>query len=221
MAVQHRQLWDAVKELVLEQYKGSPNLVGLIRAVVEESAQPLEDAAIDLHDALDIEKASGKWLDILGKLVCTSRNPGESDDDYRERVIVTTKETTAGTPDYAIKVAKILSGDPHPQYMDEATATFFVYDGPRPDGEGGLEQGGHQLSRAQVRKLAPAGVLGLPGASLKLCDGSLIGTTDKKLILTVAPDTTEPFTITFGFITNDGDRIVTNGGDRIVGTSTA
>ena len=215
MAVQHRQLWDAVKELVLEQYKGSPNLVGLIRAVVEESAQPLEDAAIDLHDALDLEKASGKWLDILGKLVCTSRNPGESDDDYRERVIVTAKETTAGTPDYAIKVAKILSGDTRPRYMDEAPATFMIYTGPRPKEPGSdeWEQGGRQLTRQQVKKMAPAGVLGLPGAAIRLADGSLLGTTDKKLILAVAPDTTEPFEFEFDWVTADGDLWALDNGD--------
>ena len=72
--------------------------------------------------------------------------------------------------------------------MDEAPATFFVYDGPRPDGEGGWEQGGHQLSRAQVRKLAPAGVLGLPGAAIQFADGSLMGDANGKLMLMVADD---------------------------------
>lgn len=203
MAVQHRQLWDAVKELVLEQYKGSPNLVGLIRAVVEESAQPLEDAAIDLHDALDLEKASGKWLDILGKLVCTSRNHGESDDDYRERVIVTAKETTAGTPDYAIKVAKILSGDTRPRYMDEAPATFFIY-----------TPNGRQLKRAQVKKLAPTGVLGLPGAAIRLGNGKHWRGVDGKKILCVAQDTRRYVT---AFVVDEQGRFAVNeSGVRVV-----
>ena len=95
---------------------------------------------------------------------------------------------TSGTPDNVIYNAAILSGDPHPQYMDEAPATFFVYDGPRPVGEGEWEQGGHQLSRSQVRKLAPAGVLGLPGAALRDAEDNYIVDADGKLILLVSDD---------------------------------
>lgn len=221
MAAYNRNLWDTVKELVLEQYKGSPKFLAMLQAVIEESVQPLDGCAVELADAFDIDKAEGVLLNIIGKLVGTEREYGETDEDFRARIIKLSKENRAGTPDNVIENVSSLSNDPAPHYMDEATATFFVYTGPRPDGEGGWEQGGRQLMRKEVQRMAPAGVLGLPGAALKLGDGSLLGTTDKKLILAVAPDTTEPFTITFGFITNDGDRIVTNGGDRIVGTSTA
>ena len=34
MALVHKTLWESVRELVLEQYRRSPNLLGLIRAVV-------------------------------------------------------------------------------------------------------------------------------------------------------------------------------------------
>ena len=39
-----------------------------------------------------------------------------------------------------------------------------------------------------MKKLAPAGVLGLPGAAIQFCDGSLMGDQDGKLMMMVADD---------------------------------
>jgi hypothetical protein len=102
---------------------------------------------------------------------------------------------TAGTPNNVIYNAAILSGDPRPQYMDEAPATFFLYTGPRKDSSQTeapytADGGAHQLTRAQVRKLAPAGVLGLPGAAIRFADGSLMGDAEGRLMLMVADDST-------------------------------
>ena len=52
------------------------------------------------------------------------------------------------------------------------------------------EEGGRQLSRAQVRKMAPAGVLGLPGAALLDAQGNYITDAAGRLILAVADDST-------------------------------
>lgn len=193
MAIAQKTLWDEVKELVLEQYKSSPNLKGLIQSVVEECAQPIDDAAFSIQDFFDISKASGGWLDILGKYVSLERNPGESDDPFRERIVIEASKNTAGTPDNAIYVAKMMSGDSNPQYMDEAPATFFVYTGPRTDGNGGIEQGGSQLTRSQVKGMAPAGVLGLPGAAINANAGSagnesFLADYDGKIFLMAADD---------------------------------
>lgn len=193
MAAYNRNLWDTVKELVLEQYKGSPKFLAMLQAVIEESVQPIDGYAVELADALDIDKAEGVLLDIIGKLVGTVREYGEADEDFRARIIGLAKENRAGTPDNVIENVSSLSNDPAPHYMDEAPATFIVYDGPRPDGEGGWEQGGHQLSRAQVRKLAPAGVLGLPGAAINANAGSsgnesFLSDYDGKIFLMVADD---------------------------------
>ena len=181
-------MWDKVKELVLEQYKSSPNLKGLIQSVVEECAQPIDDAAFSIQDFFDVSKATAGWLDILGKYVSLERNPGESDESFRERIVIEASTNTAGTPDNIIFNSAILAGDPKPQYMDEADATFIVYTGPRPAGNGTADGGGHQLLRRQVKRLAPAGVLGLPGAAIQFCDGSLMGDQDGKLMMMVADD---------------------------------
>lgn len=215
MAVTPKDLWSTVKELLIEQYRGNlreeiesgtyvdddgverhyelpegadNRIQGVLKAVIDELLQPVDDAAVDIGRLADVSQAEGEWLDVLGKLAGLQRYYQESDRDFRVRVEAALASDNAGTPDNVIYNAAILSGDPHPQYMDEAPATFLVYDGPRPVGEGEWEQGGHQLSRSQVRKLAPAGVLGLPGAALLDAEGNYIVDAEVKLILLVADD---------------------------------
>lgn len=215
MSVVAKELWIKVKELLLEQYRGNlrseiesqtyfdneeettknyvlpegadNRIQAVLKLSIDKLMQPLDDASISLQNALDMDVASGKWLDLIGSIAGVKREYGESDTSYRDRIkneVVLNK----GVPDAVIYSSALLSGDPHPQYMDEAPATFFVYTGTRPDGEGGWEQGGHQLSRAQVRKLSPAGVLGLPGAAIQFADGSLMGDANGKLMLAAADD---------------------------------
>ena len=202
MALVHKTLWESVRELVLEQYRGSPNLLGLIRAVVEECAQPIEDSATALQDVLNVDSASGEWLDIIGKMVGVKRNDGESDDDFRKRVIVNSMENDAGTPNNVIDVAKELSGDPAPQYLDEVPATFFVY---TPNGKA--------LTLSQVDKLAPAGVLGLPGAAIRLGNGGFLQNAGGKKFLSVIPNA--EWKLEALLIESSGLHIVTDSGKRI------
>ena len=220
MAADNRNLWDTVKELVLEQYKGSPKFLAMLQAVIEESVQPLDGCAVELADALDVYKAEGALLDVIGKLVCTVREYGETDEDFRARIIGLANENRAGTPDKVIENVSSLSNDPSPQYMDEAPATFIVYDGPRPDGDGGWEQGGRQLTRKQVKKMAPAGVLGLPGAALKLADGSLLGTSNegqKKILLVAASDDKTPIVYEFDLVDENGDYLCDENDNILIG----
>ena len=202
MALVHKTLWESVRELVLEQYRRSPNLLGLIRAVVEECAQPIEDYAIALQDVLNVDTASVEWLDIIGKMVGVKRKDGESDEDFRKRVIEYSIENDAGTPNNVIDVAKVLSGDPAPQYLDEVPATFFVY---TPNGKA--------LTLSQVDKLAPAGVLGLPGAAIRLGNGRLLQNAGGKKFLAVVPNA--EWTLEVLLIESSGLHIVTDSGKRI------
>ena len=178
-----------VKPRILEQYKESGRWQACLEAVVRK-LQAVEDSAFSISKAIDFkeETPTGAKLDWIAGLINVKRFSGESDEAFFQRFESMCGANTAGTPDNVIYNAAILSGDPHPQYMDEAPATFIVYDGPRPVGEGEWEQGGHQLSRSQVRKLAPAGVLGLPGAALQDAEGNYIVDADGKLILLVADD---------------------------------
>jgi hypothetical protein len=190
-ALQHiENHWNStVIPSILEQYKDSEKWQSMLKAVIDQM-QIAEDAAAEFMTILDFksEVPTGDRLDFIAGLVNVTRFAGESDELFYTRFLTSLSVRNAGTPDNVIYNAAILSGDNAPQYMDEAPATFFVYDGPRHDGEGGWEQGGHQLSRAQVRKLAPAGVLGLPGAAIRTCSGKLLANLDGKLILAVARD---------------------------------
>lgn len=182
--------WDeTVVVSILEQYRDSEKWQGVLKGVIDRM-QFGEDAANELVTMLDFVTAmpTGYHLDWLAGLKNVKRLPGESDASLYTRFVDSLGKRNAGTPDAIIRGAAVLSGDPKPQYMDEADATFIVYTGPRPDGNGGLDEGGHQLLRRQVKKLAPAGVLGLPGAAIQFCDGSLMGDQDGKLMMMVADD---------------------------------
>ncbi len=205
MAVSRRNLWETVRELVLEQYRSSPNLLGMIRAAVGEAMQPAEDAACALQGIADIGAASGEWLDVLGKIVGSARQAGEPDGDYRARLLALAKVDNAGTPDNVISNASDLSGDSAPRYLDECPATFFVY-----------TPGGRQLLRKQVQRLAPAGVLGLPGAAIVTAGGLFLATAGGKRILAAASD--DDAGLEFldaedgtGLLTETGDALVTEG----------
>ena len=238
MSVAEKDIWPVLKDLFLEQYKGNlraeieaqgnslpegadNRLQGVLKVVVDKMMQPLDDACVELQNLLDIDTATGARLDFIARLANIKRLSGESDASFKARVVAAFFSDNEGTPDYAIATAAKLSGDTAPQYMDEAPATFIVYDGPvyerhDPETEGGepydelvKPAAQRQRLRREVKKLAPCGVLGLPGAAIKLSDGRLLCTSDhKKLILAVANDAnSEVDTV---LIDNGGNLMVTS-----------
>lgn len=186
-----------VKPRILEQYKESGRWQACLEAVVRK-LQAFEDSAFSISKAIDFktETPTGAKLDWVAGLINVKRFSGESDEAFFLRFESMCGANTAGTPNNVIYNAAILSGDPRPQYIDEADCTFFVYTGHRPIiGTDEWEQGGRQLSRSQVKKLAPAGVLGLPAAAIRLDGGKLLGTyaendNERKLIVVPASDRT-------------------------------
>lgn len=188
-----------VKPRILEQYKESGRWQACLEAVVRK-LQTVEDSAKFISKLLDFkdERPTGAKLDWVAGLINVKRFSGESDESFFLRFESMCGANTAGTPDNVIDNSAILSGDPQPQYMDEAPATFLVYDGPAYRTVNGVKQwtqGGHQLTRMQVRKTAPAGVLGLPCCAIGLDDGTVLGTyeeneEDRQIILVAADDST-------------------------------
>lgn len=180
-----------VKPRILEQYKESGRWQACLEAVVRK-LQVVEDSAFSISKAIDFktETPTGAKLDWVAGLINVKRFSGESDEAFFLRFESLCGANTAGTPDNVIYNASILSGDPRPQYFDEAPATFFVYTGARPvePNSETWEEGGRQLSRSQVRKMAPAGVLGLPGAAILDAQGNYITDAAGRLILAVADD---------------------------------
>lgn len=231
MAVVTKDIWSTLKELLIEQYRanlrtqieaegctlptGADNrLQGLLKAVIDELIQPLDDAAVAMQNILDIDEASGSWLDVIGKITGVKRGAEESDASYRTRMkseVVLNK----GTPDWVIYQTALLSGDSEPKYMDEAPATFLVYTGAHYDEDGNWRRGGNQLKRSQVKKMAPAGVLGLPAVCIMLADGTYLSTYDEEVedegMLWVAGEDSE---IVNGeekyLVTSDGRKMLTS-----------
>lgn len=193
------KLFESVKGLVIEQYRESGNLLSVLESAIE-SLQPSEDSAERTSDAFDINAAEGAWLDIIGKIKNIVRKHGESDGEFRERLLELLKSDTAGTPDNIIANAADISGDPKPQYMDESPATFFVY-----------TPYGLQIPRRRLQKLAPAGVLALPGAWITTVDGGEgIVTATGKRILAAAIDVES-----MALIAETGERIMTENDETI------
>ena len=178
-----RDHWtETVADYILEQYKESPNWKAILKSVIDKFTG-IEDNIWKLAPILDFkcrvkkERPTGALLDFVAGIVNLEREAGESDETFYARFINRIEDDTAGTPDNIIVTASDISGDPRPMYIDEAPATFFVY-----------TPNGNQMKRADVKKLAPCGVLGLPGAAIKLGNGNLLGCANGKLLLTVARD---------------------------------
>lgn len=188
-------LWETlVLPNILEQYRTvtlSPGMVSelgcdnkwqaVIKATVKQ-LQTVEDGIFalshyfDIPEEYDPEQITSDRLEYIASLKNVFRESGESDEDLFERFIDFCKRRDAGTPPNVIRSAKKMSGDNFLTYHEEVDAVFFVY-----------TPHGRQLLRSQVRRLAPAGVLGLPGAALKTASAFLVIANGNKL-LTVARD---------------------------------
>ena len=186
---------ETVVPSILEQYRECEKWQALLKSVVDEF-QIGEDAVDEFTRFLDFksEMPTGEQLDWIAGLVNVKRNPGESDNSLFSRFTMMLGKNDAGTPNAVIRSAAQLSGDTAPQYMDDADCTFMVYDGPiyEHSGEGDdvlvKPAAQRQLLRREVKKLAPCGALGLPGAAIQLYDGTLLCTDDHEKLLVVAAD---------------------------------
>ena len=153
MAVQKiTDLWKSVEELVITQFKDSTALLDIVSKVVRAFQSP-EDAANVICDRLNINTASGAWLDLVGKIRNVAREKGQSDEDYRQEILFRLGLENDGTASFALKMASKLSSDPAPVLHEEVPGVFFIY-----------TPNGRQLTRSAVKRMAPAGVLGVPGA---------------------------------------------------------
>ena len=215
------QFGTTVEPRILEQYKDSERWKSCLKAVVDQ-LQLAEDATFELAHVLDFESETptGERLDWLAGLVNLKRSEGESDTSFFARFLNAINSRNAGTPDAVIYGASVLSGSATPQYIDEAPATFLVYTGPHYDRDGNWKpEAERHLTRSQVRKLAPAGVLGLPGRAIALADGRILGTSnesraqDRSILLMVASD--EGVDVT-RILTDMTGRVITDGNGRVI-----
>lgn len=100
---------EFTKPSILEQYKRSEKLRGLINAVLDQ-CDSLEVAFLEILQALNLDDAVGPSLDAIGALAGVDRIPGESDDEYRQRIKVYLNLTDIPAPEALRRVLKFVTG---------------------------------------------------------------------------------------------------------------
>lgn len=200
---------ETVADYILEQYKDASNWKAILKSVIDKFTG-IEDDIWKLAPVLDFkcrvkqEPPTGSLLDLVAGIVNLEREIGESDENFYKRFLNRIEDNITGTPDKVILSASVISGDLIPHYIEEAPATFFVY-----------TPNGNQLKRNVVKKLVPCGVLGLPGAAIRLGNGGLLRSANGKLLLSVARDYKR--IIKCMLTTDDGKVITTEDGKIIYG----
>ena len=81
MSEQNTQITETAISRLIDQFKGSPNLLALIAAYLDR-VQALEDAAHPLLGERDIDQATGHRLDGIGQIAQVLRS-GLDDNTYR------------------------------------------------------------------------------------------------------------------------------------------
>lgn len=97
------------KARLIEQFKASPNLNGMVEMFVEE-IQEVEDAVIAVISELTLSTATGVNLDLFGEHL-GRRRAGETDADYRDILRVQVGiNTSDGAEQPLYDVFKLLTG---------------------------------------------------------------------------------------------------------------
>lgn len=124
----------------------------LIRAFVSEM-QDAENVNWQLYSERSIFTAEGAQLDGLGQILGIDRLPGESDDDYRERLLFQAYiNNSTGTPEELIRILKFLTKASEVRYLEIYPAAYQLIT----DGET-FPDPPNQLVEA-IASAAPAGV---------------------------------------------------------------
>ena len=100
---------EEFKKYIPEQYKNSEKLLALVNSCMAQF-DDLETAFFEILQALNLADAIGPALDYLGAIVGVKRNPGESDTQYRERIVSGLNLLNLPGPEALRMVIKFLTG---------------------------------------------------------------------------------------------------------------
>ena len=142
---------EAALPLMLDQYRDSPNLRGMVGAFGAEMDK-LETAMFEVRTILNIATAEGAQLDLIGRIANKGRD-GLSDADYRAVLAVWFTTTSSGTPEDILRNIKETTGATDAVYMPEYPAGFVVWFHPVAG----------SYSQEQLESESPAGVQGFLG----------------------------------------------------------
>lgn len=120
---------EFTKPAILEQYKRSEKLRGLINAVLDQ-CDSLEVAFLEILQALNLDDAIGPALDYLGAIVGISRNVGEDDESYRVRIGIGRSLVGLPAPEALRRVLQFITGKERiGLFPDYPAGLYFVVDG--------------------------------------------------------------------------------------------
>jgi hypothetical protein len=153
--------YDVNLQYVLEQFKNSENMVGIMKAFNAEM-NSVEDALFEIRNEFYLSTAVGDQLDVIGEIF-NERRRGRGDDDYRNAIAFVGASRFSGTPEDILLQLREYYG---------ATSTEF-----RRAPEAGqiasyLLVTDAAITTAQLENISPAGVLAMQGKYLTLGDGS-------------------------------------------------
>lgn len=100
---------EEFKKYIPEQYKNSEKLLALVNSCMAQF-DDLETAFFEILQALNLADAIGPSLDYLGAIVGVKRNPGESDTQYRERIVSGLNLLNLPGPEALRRVLKFVTG---------------------------------------------------------------------------------------------------------------
>lgn len=133
-------------KLIIEQYKKSTNLKGMIDAI-QKQADDLETALFEIRDLYYLSTAEGIQLDYIGIIFGVERQ-GLSDNDFRTLISATASLRTSGEPESIITILKVLYGatfvDYIPAYPTVPAAFYLITDS--------------TISQQFLERISPSGV---------------------------------------------------------------
>lgn len=198
---------EFTSKYVLEQYKNSPRLRGLIDAVLTQ-CDDLEIALHEIFQALDLSSAVGPALDYIGELIGIIRVPGQTDDDYRQLILEGNYSEGLPAPEGLRKFIQLVSGVKKVGLFPDWPAGFYyVLDGTTDADLSGLEE--NMTSGASLVR----------GTFLM---GELVDD-EVEFGYLVNEDTGTPlicdwlvYSELFDLVDDEGDGFITSGGDTLV-----
>lgn len=118
MAVEDKQDYtEAALARLPDQFVNSTNLINLV-SISSDRFQGLNDEAIKILDGRSLSLSSGKQLNNIATILNLTRISGESDEDFRARILSETSALArSGEPSHVIDIYLLLT---------DATSVFYA-----------------------------------------------------------------------------------------------
>lgn len=125
MAIEDKQdHTEAALSRLPDQFVNSTNLINLV-SISSDRFQGLNDEAIKILEGRSLSLATGKQLDNIAAILNLTRISGESDKDFRQRILSETSALArSGEPSHVIDIYLLLTGASRVFYAETYPAGF-------------------------------------------------------------------------------------------------